>query len=166
VGDAVTTRPRPTSSGRHSHDSSEANLERKKQSRLVRGQSRVREAVTARPRPSPGRRRNHDSPEAIPGRETWSHHMHQFRSPRGHKHTVVRLNGLPRTEVAQSFGRRWWPSDPLPRRLFCASLSRQWGSGVWTPTQWNEGARESTLIRGGDWVVANDPRFSNDRQHA
>jgi hypothetical protein len=41
AGDAVTTRPRPTSGGRHNHDSPEANLGQETQSRLARGQTRT-----------------------------------------------------------------------------------------------------------------------------
>jgi hypothetical protein len=76
------TRPRPTSSGRHSHDSPETNTGRETQSRLARGQPRAvdavttrsrptlreRDAVTARPRPTPYKQRISDSPETNPGR--------------------------------------------------------------------------------------------------
>jgi hypothetical protein len=64
VGDAVTTRLRTPSSGRHNHDSSEAKPGRDRQSRLIRGQARVADAVTTHPRPSSGSRRSHDSPKA------------------------------------------------------------------------------------------------------
>jgi hypothetical protein len=37
MGDAVTTCPRPTSGGRHNHDSSEAKPGQETQSRLTRG---------------------------------------------------------------------------------------------------------------------------------
>jgi hypothetical protein len=64
TGDAVMTRPRPPSSERHNHDSSEAKPGRDRQSRLIRGQARAANAVTTHPRPSSGSRRSHNSPKA------------------------------------------------------------------------------------------------------
>jgi hypothetical protein len=87
------TLPRPTSSGRQSHDSPEANLGREMQSRLVRGHPLVEVIVTTHLSPTsdklhisnspegisgdapksaqlhkaPGKRRSHESPEATPG---------------------------------------------------------------------------------------------------
>jgi hypothetical protein len=66
AGDAIMTRLRPTSGGRCSHDSPEANPGRETQSRLVRGQPRVGEAVMNRSRPTSDGRRIHGSPEANP----------------------------------------------------------------------------------------------------
>jgi hypothetical protein len=80
-----TTRPRPTSDGRHSHKSPDAKPVNETQSRLTRGQPRVGQSVTTRPRltrardaattcprPTSGGRGSDDSPEAIPSRETLS----------------------------------------------------------------------------------------------
>jgi hypothetical protein len=63
MGDAVTTRLRPTTGGRHSHDSPEANPRRERQSQLARGQPRTGDAVTTHPRTTSGGRCSHDSPE-------------------------------------------------------------------------------------------------------
>jgi hypothetical protein len=63
------TCPRPTSGGRHSNASPEANLGRETQSRLARTQSCLArcqpwmgDAIMIRPRPTSGGRRSHGSP--------------------------------------------------------------------------------------------------------
>jgi hypothetical protein len=71
VGEAVTTRLRPTPGG-NSYDSPEAKPKQDRQSRLFLGHSRARDTIMTRPRPSPGRRRSHDSSEATFGREAQS----------------------------------------------------------------------------------------------
>jgi hypothetical protein len=59
------TRPRPTLSGRRSHDSSEANPGHETQSRLTRGQPRAGNAFPTRLRPVSGQKRISDSPEGV-----------------------------------------------------------------------------------------------------
>jgi hypothetical protein len=67
VGEAVTTRPRPTPSGRGSYDSPEAKPKQDRQPRLFLGHSRAGDIVTTRPRPSLGGTGSNDSPEVIRG---------------------------------------------------------------------------------------------------
>jgi hypothetical protein len=74
VGEAVTTRPRPTPGGRGSYDSPKANPKQDRQSRLFLGHSRAGDTVTTHPRPSPGGTGSNDSPEVIRGR-TDSHDL-------------------------------------------------------------------------------------------
>jgi hypothetical protein len=72
AGDAATTRSRPISCGRSSHDSPEANPGWETQSQLARGQPQTSSTFLTRLRPPPNGRRSHDSPEAKPRRETQS----------------------------------------------------------------------------------------------
>jgi hypothetical protein len=64
VGDAVPSRPRPTSDGRLSFGLPEANFGWATLFRLARDQSRTRDAALSRPRPTSDGRRCSDSPEA------------------------------------------------------------------------------------------------------
>jgi hypothetical protein len=71
-GCEATTRPRPSPSGKGSHDSPKAIPKRDTQSRLARGQPWAGDAVTTHPRPTSDGRRSHDSPESFPGQEMQS----------------------------------------------------------------------------------------------
>jgi hypothetical protein len=87
VGDAVTTRPRPTSGERRSHGSLETNLRQaahfrltrghlqrssgwETQSQLARGQPRAGDAITTRPRPTSGGRQSRLARQASGGRRS------------------------------------------------------------------------------------------------
>ena len=72
VGEAVTTRLRPTLGGRGSYDLPEAKPKQDRQSRLFLDHSRAGDTVTTRPRPSLGGTGSNDSPEVIRGRDRQS----------------------------------------------------------------------------------------------
>jgi hypothetical protein len=108
VGEAVTTGPRPTPSGRGSYDSPEAKPKRDRQPRLFLGHSRAGDTVTTRPRPSPGGTGSNDSPEVIRERDKQSL-LARGQPPRWD--TQLRLaRGQPRWDIKLQLARgqpRW-----------------------------------------------------------